>query len=236
MQKEYKSWHSPSLGRDMEILRYGYNGTPILVFPSSKGRYYEWEGFKMIDALSYQIESGYNQVFCIDSVDAESFYNRDVHPYVRIKRHQQYEAYVATEVIPHIQDVSKHDFVIATGASFGAYHATNMVLKYPKLFGKLIAMSGSYDIKMFFDGFYNDDIYFSNPIDYLPNLSDNDTLEAIRANHLVLTYGEHDPCRSANENLIGILDAKGIKHHSEMWHGFGHDWDWWQKMILQHIG
>lgn len=219
----------------MEMLRFGHAGTPILVFPSSMGRYYEWKDFGMMDAIADQIAQGHNQVFCVDSVDRESFYNRHSNPYVRIKRHQQYEQYILTEVIPLMRKLSNTDFNIVTGASFGAYHAADMAFKFPWAFGKLIALSGAYDIKMFMDGFYDDNVYFSNPMDFLPNMKDAGLYQAIANMKIVLALGEQDPCREANERLHAILDQKGIGHAYEVWSGFGHDWPWWKQMLKKHI-
>jgi esterase/lipase superfamily enzyme len=220
----------------MEILVFGHAGTPILAFPSSLGRYYEWQDFGMVGAIGRQLESGSNQLICVDSVDEESLYNRSVDPYVRIKRHQQYEHYITDEVLPFIRNRGAGDFVIAAGASFGAYHAANMVFKHPWSFGKLIAMSGKFNIKSHLDGFYNNDVYFSNPEDYVPNLSGHDTLEAIRRNHIILTTGEFDPCKQPNEHLSWLLQSKSIGHTLDIQQGvFGHDWPWWRETIQQHI-
>ena len=236
MHREHVRWFSPSLGREMDILVFGHAGTPVLAFPSSLGRFFEWEDFGMVGALSHQLSEGHNQLICVDSVYAESLYNTDVDPYVRIKRHQQYEQYATAEVVPFIRNRTGNDFIIATGASFGAYHAANLVFKNPWAFGKLVALSGKFDIKSQLDGFYNDDVYFSNPVDFLPNLSDHETLEAIRRNHIILTAGEFDPCRQANEDMSWVLRAKGISHSLDIEPGvFGHDWPWWRGLIQKHI-
>ena len=236
MHREYTKWHSPSLGREMEMLVFGHAGASILAFPSSLGRFHEWEDFGMVSALENQLNHGHNRLFCVDSVDAESLYNRSVDPYVRIKRHQQYEQYIFNEVIPFVHHHSGQRFIISAGASFGAYHALNMVLKRPWDFGKTIAMSGVFDIRSQLDGFYNDDVYFSNPTDFLPNLSDHHTLEAIRRNHIILTTAEHDPCKDANFHMSQLLGLKGINHTLDMRLGvFGHDWPWWCECIRQHV-
>ncbi|MEM1092970.1 MAG: alpha/beta hydrolase-fold protein [Bacteroidota bacterium] len=236
MQRNYRSWWSPSLGRDMELLHFGHAGTPLLVFPSSLGRFYEWEDFKMIAALSPQLEHGQNQVICVDSVDAESFYNKQVHPHVRIKRQQQYEAYIFNEVLPYIRNTG-HSFIMVAGASFGGYHAINMACKQPWQFGKVISLSGAYDIRSFMGGFYSDDVYFSNPVDYLANLSDHGQLEALRRMRIILTAGEHDPCIDANVHLSHLFSGKAVPHTLEVQPGaFGHDWPWWRDQIKQHIG
>ena len=236
MHREHKRWWSPSLGRDMELLVFGHGGIPLLVFPSSLGRFYEWEDFGMVESLGGQLESGLNQLVCVDSVDAESLYNKHVDPYTRISRHRQYQNYIVNEVVPFIRQRAGTDFIMVSGASFGAYHAANLFFKYPWTFRKLIAMSGSYDIKSFLDGFYDENVYFNNPVDYLPSLDDHNTLEAIRRNHIILSVGEHDPCKQGNDRLSGILHAKSIPHHFEVlrW-AFGHDWPWWRDSIRRHI-
>jgi len=40
MHRAYHRWHSPSLGRDMELLVYGHAGARVLVFPTSQGRFF----------------------------------------------------------------------------------------------------------------------------------------------------------------------------------------------------
>ena len=235
MHRDYTKWWSPSLGRDMELLIFGHSGTPILAFPSSMGRFHEWEDFGMVGALADQLANGHNQLICVDSVDAESFYNKSVDPFTRIQRQRQYERYILNEVIPSIR--AQNQFVIAAGASFGAYHAANLVFKQPWQFGKLIAMSGSFDIRSHLDGFYNDEVYFSNPVDFLPGLNDAGTLDALRHNHIILTTAEHDPCKDANFHLSHLLNEKGIDHTLDFENGaFGHDWPWWRNVIRKHIG
>ena len=66
-----KEW-SPVLGRDMELLVFGNAGLPLLVFPTSMGRFFQWEDFGMVDALRDKIEAGFVQLFCVDSVDERS--------------------------------------------------------------------------------------------------------------------------------------------------------------------
>jgi len=236
MHREYVRWYSPSLGRDMEMLVFGHAGTPVLVYPSSMGRFFEWEDFKMIDALSSQIEQGLNRVYCIDSADKESFYNKSIHPVARMGRHSQYESYVVNEVIPYIHSKSGTDYVIATGASFGAYHAANFMFKNPWKFSKLIALGGAFDIKSFVNGYYDMSVYFHNPVDYLQNMTDHHTLERLRGSDLRFVTGEHDICKDANFHIHHILNSKAVPNQLDLWmDGTGHDWPWWRQMIVKHI-
>jgi len=58
MNREYHKWYSPSLGRNMEMLLYGHGGAPLLVFPSSMGRFYEYEDRGMISTIAGRYENG----------------------------------------------------------------------------------------------------------------------------------------------------------------------------------
>src|SRR5919202_4193322 len=100
MNREYHRWYSPSLGRDMEMLIFGHGGAPLLVFPTSLGRFYEYEDNGMVGSVAHRIDSGDLQIYCVDSIDAESWYSRDAHPYWRVRRHLQYEDYILREVLP----------------------------------------------------------------------------------------------------------------------------------------
>src|SRR5436309_1279907 len=115
VQRDYIKEYSHSLGRDMELLHFGHAGTPLLVFPTSMGRFFQWEDFGMVGAISDFIDSGAVQLVCVDSVDGESWYARDRPPQERVRRHLQYEAYIVNEILPRMPGAP-----IACGASFGA--------------------------------------------------------------------------------------------------------------------
>ena len=153
MHREYHRWYSPRLNRDMELLIHGHAGARVLVFPTSQGRYYEYEDRGMVENLRDEIENGLLQLYCVDSVDAESFYCRWAHPSGRITRHMQYEEYILNEVLPLSRAKNDNPFMMTHGASFGAYHAVNIAFRHPHLFGRVLALSGVYDLPSFFDGY-----------------------------------------------------------------------------------
>src|ERR1700722_18921231 len=110
MRRQYHKWFSKHLDRDMELLVFGRAGQPAVVFPTSCGRFYEFEDRGMIDAIRGKIDAGQVQLFCVDSVDSESWYNRDASPRQRIERHMQYERYLMKEVLTlvHKENASPH--------------------------------------------------------------------------------------------------------------------------------
>src|SRR5437016_1420987 len=138
----------------MELLAFGHGGAPVLAFPTSMGRFYEWEDFGMVATLAHHLEQGWVQLYCVDSVDGESWYNHYVPGAVRGARHTQYERYLLEEVLPFVRGQNPTAFLIVTGCSFGAYHAANFSFKHPDVVNRCIAISGTYDLHFLLDGTY----------------------------------------------------------------------------------
>jgi esterase/lipase superfamily enzyme len=236
MKREYHKWFSPSLGRDMELLVFGHCGVPALVFPTSQGRFYEFEDRGMVHAVAGEPENGHAQLFCVDSVDSESWYNRNVSPRWRIARHMQYEQYIMQEVIPLIRQGNHTQNLAAIGTSFGAYHALNIALRHPDIFSGMLSMGGAFDPSNFLSGYYDDDCYFNIPTHYLPNISDHWYLDRYRHNTYVLATGVHDQCWNDNERMAQIFRDKGIPCRLDVWgDNTGHDWPWWQRMLQTYL-
>mgnify|MGYP001771060596 FL=1 len=237
MNREYHRWHSPALNRPMELLVFGHHGAPVLVFPTSRGRFYEWEDFGMIEAMRRHIEQGWNQFYCVDSVDEESWYCKACHPAARVARHIQYEQYILNEVIPLIRSKNDTPYLIVTGASFGAYHAVNFAFRHPGLARRIIGMSGRYDMRPFMDSYYDENFYFNNPVDYMKNLSDPAWLEKFRRElDIILVCGRDAGEETENNRYLSqILWEKGIWHALRLWDGWAHDWPWWKQMLPMYI-
>ncbi|MBX6340874.1 MAG: esterase family protein [Thermomicrobiaceae bacterium] len=236
MQREYHRWFSPSLGRDMELLVFGHAGARVLVFPTSQGRFYDWEDRGMIDAMRDHLEQGWIQMVCVDTVDSESWYAWRRPPAERARRQTQYDHYLLQEVVPFTLARNPNPFLITTGASFGAYHAVNFALRHPEQVGRAIGMSGLYDIRRFTDGYWDEEVYFNDPVEYIANEHDPARLDALRRLDLILVIGSDDPCRASNEEFSRILWDKGIPHRLEIWRGWYHDWPYWKEMLRRYIG
>src|SRR5262249_24788412 len=158
------------------------------------------------------VDSGQVKIYCPDGIDEQSWYNKSIHPADRIRTHQAYERVILYDVLPRAQHETGRGRVAVAGASFGGYHAVNFACRHPDVPGYCIRLSGSFDIRSLLDGFYNDDAYFNNPVDYLPALGDPWYLGHLRRMGIVLGTGDRDNCRDRNHHLSGILNAKGIPH------------------------
>jgi esterase/lipase superfamily enzyme len=236
MNREYRKWHSSRLGREMELLVFGHAGLPVVVFPTSGGRFYEFEDRGMIATLRGRIDAGQLQMYCVDSVDMESWYNKQVPPRWRIARQLQYEDYLLSEVLPLVRQKNTHPRLISLGCSFGAYHAVNIALRHPDLFSGFLSLSGAFDLANFLQGYYDQDCYLNLPTHYLPNLSDPWFFQRYAGNAYVLATGWDDQCLGQNQELDRIMRSKGIPHDLFIWDAHNaHDWPTWQRMVQQYL-
>lgn len=240
MKREHHAWHSPSLGREMGLLLYGHAARPLLAFPSQDGRLSDWEGFGMVDAVADLLEDGRLAMATIDSVDGESWTNENAHPIDRARRHEAYERYVVDEVLPLLREVTGHDLAWATGASLGAFHAANLFFRRPDLFDGVIAMSGVYSPRLWVGDAPGDEIYFHNPLAYLPGLTDPWHLERYRRSQIVFVTGQgayEEDAIADTRAIQEILHEKGVDATFDYWGGdVEHHWRWWGPMLRHHLG
>ena len=240
MQIEEHQWFSPHLNREMAFKVYGHWGVPILVYPCSLGRYYDYEGLGMIDAITEFIDGGVVKLYCVDSVDAESWYNFAVNPAQRNDRHEAYDRYITQEMVPFIRSHCNQPDVriMANGCSMGAYHAVNSFLKHPDLFAGTIALSGLYRLDRPEFGLSASDIpaiYFNSPLNYLPGLADSWFLNWYRKSDIVVCAGQgawEDEALADTRALDAVFRDKRIPAWVDVWgQDSDHDWPWWYQQM-----
>ena len=217
------------------MLVFGHDGFPVIAFPTSQARYFELKDFKLIESAASLIDSGKIKIYCPDGIDSESWYNNSIHPADRVKTHNGFENLILNDVIEFAKHETGMKKVALAGCSFGAYHAANISFRHPDKVAYLICMGGSFDIKQFIHGYYDDNCYFNNPPDYMPNLSDPWYLDHIKQIGIILGTGEWDMCLDENLKLSKILNDKGIEHWLDVRQGAGHDWPWWRKMFPEYL-
>jgi esterase/lipase superfamily enzyme len=227
MQEEYIKWYSPNLSRDFDMLTFGHAGQPVILFPTSKGRYYENKDFKLIDSVADFIDAGKMKIYCPDGIDEWSWYSKDIHPADRVKNHMWYDKMLHEEVVSRALNETGYGKIVTAGCSFGGYHAANFAFRQPWLVSHMFSMSGAFDITGQLDGFYNEDVYYNNPVDFLPN----DHNPGLWEMNIVLGTTDQDICRGYNEHLSEILSRKGINHWLDMRHDALHDWPIWRTMF-----
>ena len=238
MKREYRKWFSPNLQRDMELLVYGHSGARVLLFPTRTARFYDYEDWSVIHSIQHFVENGWLQIYALDSIDQESFYCFWAHPTGRIQRHIQYEKYVLEEVMPLSYKLNPNLYLMAVGCSMGAYHAMNIALRHPQWFGKVVSLSGRYDLTlhlgMFEDllsGYYDENVYHHIPSHYVPNIPESEQLNHIRRLEITFVIGKDDVFRQNNQDFSSSLWQKGIWHSFYEWDGLAHKARNWRQML-----
>jgi esterase/lipase superfamily enzyme len=242
MRREYRRWFSPKLHREMELLIFGHGGAKVLMFPTRDGHFWEYEKLGIVSRLAHKVEAGQLQLYCIEGLARETFYDRSRHPADRIRRHAAYEDYILHEVMPLMAWNNPHDCTIAMGCSLGAFQAANIVVRHPHLFRKLAAFSGRYDLTMkvecfddLFEGYYGADVYFHTPTHFLPGLNCQWRLDKLRQVDVVLAVGTADPFLDNNRHLGRLLNEKQVRNQLHIWDGRAHRGGAWREMAPLYI-
>ncbi len=242
MTREYYKWWSPILGREMELLVFGQTGSRMIVFPSRKQRFFEYEDRGMIHSLRHEIEAGKLQLLCVDGLDEEALYCFDIPPERRIERHLQFERYIIDEVIPFSERLNPRTPVIANGCSFGAYHAMTIALRNPQHFHRVLAFSGRYDLTLhageyhsLFHGYDGRDLCEIMPTHFLPVTRNEKLLRKMRRIRYTLVVGEEDPFCENNKTLSRLMTGKKIPHELHFWCGVAHRFRYWRQMVRVYL-
>ena len=236
MLRRETAWYSPALGLDMPLVAYGHAGLPLLMFPTAAADYLEYERFQLIDAIKHYIEAGRVRAYSINSVNRYSLLNHDISLPAKAELLTRYDHYLINEVLPFIRHDTGNQTVqpLTTGASLGAFLAANAYFRHPDRLCGMVAMSGPYDIRSYFPSYMDDNVYFNNPVQYLPNLNDDyylPLLRQARAIYILTGQGafEEPEC---SRRLAAILASKNIPHTLDVWGtDVNHDWPWWRKML-----
>lgn len=242
MKKEHVLIDNDIMGRKYHLWKYGDFGMPLLVFPSAAGMAHEWDAHGMIEALEPLINGGKIKAYCTESNVAEAFTRKENDAAWRISRHVLYDRFIMEALVPWIrEDCRTPDIPLAcTGTSLGGYYAANFALKYPETFRYALCMSGRYDITHFTEGFTNDEVFFNNPLAFVPGLQGEPLEKLRRYTHLALVCGQgkwEEGCIEETQALGKLLEEKGVPSQTDIWGtDVSHDWVWWRRQAVFHLG
>ena len=225
----------------MPLVAYGHAGYPLLMFPTAAADYLEYERFYLVDAIKEFIDNGLIRAYSINSVNRYSLLNQqESHPGWKVEMLSRYDRYITDEVLPLIRNECGDDVKpLTTGASLGALLAANTYFKHSDNFRGVIAMSGSYNIYNYLENYFDENVYYNNPMMYLKNLDDDYHLPRLqKADSIAIVTGQgafEAPDRS--RDLSELLRSKEIPHVLDVWgHDVNHDWVWWRKMLPYYLG
>ncbi|HUJ61088.1 MAG TPA: alpha/beta hydrolase-fold protein [Kofleriaceae bacterium] len=232
--KTVAKWRSERLQREVTMVRWGTYGQPVLVFPTAGGDAEEIERMHLVGAVGGLIETGKIKVYSCDSVAGAALLAREGSAQHQMWLQNQFQHYVRHEVVAAIRSDCKADLEVwAAGASIGAFHAIAVVCRWPDVFARACAMSGTYDLRRFYDtGEFTDDFWVSSPVHFVPTLA-GVHLEKLRERYLVMPSGE-GRAEDIGESfrMADALGKQGVPNRVDNWGpSFHHDWPTWRQML-----
>ena len=237
MKREWIRQYSESLNRTMNLLVYGEGGLPLLAFPCQDGMCDNWEGFQMPETLADYIDGKKLQLFCVDTVDQESWSAKNRDKVERAEVQEAYYHYIVDEAVPLIQRYNgSGQRPVATGFSLGASHAAIVFFRRPDLFAGMLGCSGCYDTPHFWDNWCNSTLYDNSPVHFLANMpEDHPYIDIYNQRRIILCVGQgrwENECRRTAAIMRDIMNRKGIRGWVDFWgYDVDHDWPWWRKQV-----
>ncbi len=236
--KDIFRWHSPHVDQEIQLVRWGQIGTPVLLFPTAGGDAEEVERFHLIGVLMPLIEAGRIKVYSTDSLAGKAWISKQHSAEFCSFLQNRFDDLIYKEIVPAIRkDCETPDIeIIATGASIGAFNAVASVCRHPDVFKMAIAMSGTYDLSKYLEGRFIQDFYYCSPLHFLPDL-EGPLLDTLRQRMILLPSGEGE-YEDIGESwrLAGVLGDKSIPNRVDSWGtDYKHDWITWRKMLPQYL-
>jgi esterase/lipase superfamily enzyme len=232
-------WRSERLQREVTLVRWGALGQPVLVFPTAGGDAEEIERMHLVGALGALVDAGKVKVYSCDSVAGRALLAREGTPAHQMWLQNQFHQYVRHEVVPAMRaDCATPDIELwAAGASIGAFHSVAVVCRFPDVFTRACAMSGTYDLRRFYESSeFTDDFWVSSPLHFVPTLAGRH-LDVLRTRMIVLASGE-GRAEDIGESwrMAKVLGAQGIANRVDPWGAtWHHDWPTWREMLPKYL-
>ena len=227
-------WYSQRVERDVNVVRWGDYGTPVIVFPTAGGDAEEIERFHLVGACEELIDAGRIKLYSLDSVNGRAMLTGEGDSGRRAWIQRQWFEFIRHELVPAIRHDCMADDIemITAGASIGAFNALGCVCLHPDVFRAAVCMSGTFELRRFYDGPVGSDYSASAPLDVVPHLGGSH-LEILRSRFVILASGE-----GANEDIgeswhaAQVLGAAGIPNRVDPWgQHWAHDWPLWRAML-----
>ncbi len=236
--KDSSRWHSQFVEQEVQLVRWGHMGKPVLLFPTAGGDAEEVERFHLIGALMPLIEAGRIKVYSTDSLAGKAWISKQHSAKYCSYLQNMFDALIYQEIVPAIRtDCQTADIeIIVAGASIGAFNSVASICRHPDVFSLAIAMSGTYDLSKNIDGHFIEDFYFCSPLHFLPGL-EGPILEKLAQRMILMPSGEGD-YEDIGESwrMANVLGDKGIPNRVDSWGTeYKHDWETWREMLPQYL-
>lgn len=235
--KDY-TLHGEGANRDFDLVVYGSKGQPVIAFPEADASCVCWENNGMVAALADLIEAGTIQLFCVDSLDDESWHATGALDEYRRQNLADWFDFIEHELLAFVGTTStSRRRPLLVGAGMGAMNVTVALLRKPAAYAGLLALSGTYDVRALVGDWAVPEWLAFSPVDLVANLdSASDVVKALKDGQLAFVSGQEGSETGAwSQSLLEErMAALGIDATFELWgYDVSHDWCWWQEMCRQ---
>ena len=220
MPKVSTSWYSERVERDVDVVRWGTYGTPVLVFPTAGGDAEEIERFHLVDACAELLDAGRVKLYSVDSVNGRVLLAGEGD-----SRPPGVDPAPVLRVHPPRGRAGDPHRLRQRGHRDRRRRLVDRRVQRPgvrvpasRTCSAAVCMSGTYDLRRFYDGPVGEDFVMSSPL-RLPARLDGEHLDRLRPRFVVLASGE-----GANEDIgeswrmsPHVLGTKGIPNRVDSW-------------------
>lgn len=236
--KAVERWYSDRVGEQVNLVRWGTVGTPLLIFPTAGGDFEEIERFHLVGSLEPLLAAGRIKVYSVDSINGRAFFTGT--DSARVGQVMNgFDSMIRHEIVPAIRADCQSSTVeiITAGASIGAFNALEVLCRHPGVFSAAICVSGTYDLTKWLNGPMTSDFYFSSPVHYLSQLVEGELLRMLRTRFVLFTHGlGRAEAPDESWRAAAVLGSLGIPNRVDEWGPeWPHDWVTWREMFPRYV-
>jgi esterase/lipase superfamily enzyme len=157
-------------------------------------------------------------VACVDSVDEESFYAKSRPPAERIRRHDQYDRYLYSEVVPYVRGRRAYQRAASERSVASSARTTprTSAFRHPDVVDASSASRAKYDIHSFLDGYWDELCYFHCPTANVPNM-DAEWVAKLSSMDIAIVTGETDNILSGTSTCCASSTRRAIRNRGSVW-------------------
>lgn len=232
-------WYSPRMQQEMQVVRWGKAGMPVLLFPSAGGDAEECERFQMVKSLQPLIDYGKIRLYSVDGVACRALLDPSLRPAHKARLQSQFVSFLRHELVPAVRTDCRDPNVelIAAGASIGAYYALLALGAMPDLVKTAVCLSGTFELGKFLGDYHGPDVHQVSPLHFMTYLPEGLQLAKLRERFVILGSGEgrwESPADTTS--AAAVLQRKRIPHRVDLWgKQWDHDWVTWRAMLPRYL-
>lgn len=209
-------------GTSYEIKIFGDYGFVLMMFPTFGDNYAKKIDVEIIITLEDFIKKGLFRVALIPTIN-DYFWSKECeYSFEKSKLLHDFNNFLIGEIIRNLYKIiGRPTPIITLGCCKQAgFYAANSFFRRPDLFYGMISVDGVFDIHLLCRDINEEDdnIYFNNPMPFLPNLNDDYWLIHLKAKkdiNIIAFTSNPSSVGQANQ-LSSILASKNIEHRKEI--------------------